>query len=852
MADADKELLDLGAQPHDDELKALGAVSTEDKDKVAKYISKPEVSELEAARAGLANGGTFGFAPRIGAVGGALASAAQQRLSGEPQPQSIKDLYNEYLKYNNERQQKAQEAHPVVYGGAQLAGGIASPMNKIGAVGAGMEGAPIVSKMAQSALAGGKLGAIAGASQSPDLGDIPQTAVNAAQGAAMGGALGAAIPPLGAAMKGAAGGVASTLRPLIGQPGTMFGKGMQAGIEGAPNLAGEPGQLAAVHNRNDFANQFVKDVHDVLSSNAKNKRELISSALAKSQLAPAEAVQAVTQKYLEANPQLNEESARKELDQLKEMFITAAEGPKKTVIQREYNEGAKPPPIAQPGSQFLPPQNGPAEVLPPEPPPAPPQAPMPGIDVTPPSPPQLSSSQGGPGPTQAAPPLEATAPGYSLPQETPEAPQAPATQSVLSGEPESANNFGGYEAVHKATIDADDEEARAAFQQKIHEKLADEKALGQNSNDNPVQVDEQPIPGTDKVRLVAKRAIENEDKDAFKDQAAQVAQKQREDQRLQQMLDQQNELKLKMQQQQDAELLKPQYKDIAVETREGGRNLRNPEELYNLQKNLQAKSQFSEGRGFSSQEMNKMSGDAARDIAQLIKATIPETVPVDERLNAFNNVAESLGIDTDKLKLPGGEGQKARQDAMKKVLGILSPETPTDKSQLNQSTIDYVQNQLNRVHPDIGQAFADTAAKHAEDAGTIAKLTKPETVGGGGPILSSIRRGINKIAYNTGHAAGSEVSKMEPGITQANKIFQQYTPDALQRAGAAASKSTNQAVQQMGQVLSKLATADDRTRNSMMFVLQQQAGYRDMMAPYFEPQKQTPATAANKSLEKYK
>jgi hypothetical protein len=250
--------------------------------------------------------------------------------------------------------------------------------------------------------------------------------------------------------------------------------------------------------------------------------------------------------------------------------------------------------------------------------------------------------------------------------------------------------------------------------------------------------------------------------------------------------------------------------------------------------------------------MNKMSGDAAKDIAQLIKMTIPETVPVDERLNAFNNVAESLGIDTSKLQLPGGEGQAARQGAMKKVLGVLSPEAPTDKSQLNSNTIDYVQGQLNRVHPDIGNAFGQEAAKHAENAGTIAQLTKPETVGGGGPILSAMRRGVNKISYNVGHAVGSEVNRMEPGIAQANKIFQQYTPQALQKAGAAASQSGNVAVQQMGQVLSKLATADDRTRNSMMFVLQQQAGYRDMMAPYFEaPEKHTPQ-AKDKTLEKYK
>ena len=229
-------------------------------------------------------------------------------------------------------------------------------------------------------------------------------------------------------------------------------------------------------------------------------------------------------------------------------------------------------------------------------------------------------------------------------------------------------------------------------------------------------------------------------------------------------------------------------------------------------------------------------------------------MPVDARLTAFNNVAESRGIDTSKLQLPGGEGQAARQAAMKKVLSVLTPEAATDKSQLNQNTIDYVQGQLNRVHPDIGQAFGEEAAKHAEDASTIAQLNQPQTVGGGGPFLSAVRRGINKTSYNMGHAVGSEVNRMSPMVNQGKQLFQQYTPDALQKAGAQASQSTNASVQKMGQLFTKLASVDDRTRNSMMFVLQQQAGYREMMAPYFntDANSQGHTTAKNKELEGYK
>ncbi len=56
----------------------------------------------------------------------------------------------------------------------------------------------------------------------------------------------------------------------------------------------------------------------------------------------------------------------------------------------------------------------------------------------------------------------------------------------------------------------------------------------------------------------------------------------------------------------------------------------------------------------------------------------------------------------------------------------------------------------------------------------------------------------------------------------------------------------------MGQVLSKLSTADDRTRNSMMFVLEQQAGYRQLMEPFFKEQEPGTPEAKDKTLEKYK
>lgn len=802
-------------------------LSDEEKAKLGHFADKvPDMGSVAAAGEGLAMGGTYGLSPRIsGAVGGSMEKLSGAPLGPEEFPlvpgmestkdKKLKDLYDEYKKSAEQRISQAKETHPILYHGAEFGGALASPINKLGEVGLGSaklaKNASLPLKMAQSTLGGARIGAVAGLAGSNDLTNLPKTLESAKEGMQLGANVGAAASATGAALKTSASGTADLLRPLIGRPNIMAREGYNAGLENAPKLSSEGGQLQDTQMRGEFANNFIDEFHKILKSDAKNKRVLISQALDNSQLAPQEAVDAVTQKYLDANPKLNDPTAIKELQDLKNIILNAKAGPQQVETVRQYLPNA-------------------------------PKRPLPSDEPIPVSP----QSEGIPAQAEA------------IPQESPAPPSTDSTAqktNIPMSSAESPSDFAGYESVHKATIDPADEEARALFQHKVHEKLADEEALGQNSNAHPVEIHESPLPNG-QVRLIAKRAKVQENADAFKEQAAQLAQQQREDQRLQALLDQQQSEKLKFQQQQDAELNKPQFQDVQQTVRPNDRNLQNPEELYSLYNNLKAKSQFSEGRGFGSQEMNQMSGQAAKDVAALIKQSIPETVPIDQRLTAVNNIFERLGIDTSKLDLPGGEGEKAQADAMNKLLKMINPESASDVSTMSQDAKSYLQSELQKIDPEMAEHFNQKMDEFAKSKGLVSEFKNPGIVGGGGPILSAVRKGVNKLSYNTGYAAGNQVKKIKadfgPAIEGVQKAFQKYTPDVIQNAASRAAASTDPSVQKLGQVLSKMATADERSRNAMMFTLQQNPGYRQMLTPLFPEENPSTPQAKDMSLEQYK
>lgn len=847
MTDLDNE---LGAAPLTDLDKELGA-------KPLSNVSKSSAEDpgmLEAVRAGFANGGTLGFAPRIGAGVGALASAAQQQLSGEPQPQSLKDLYNEYLDYNNKLQEKAHDAHPYIYNGATLLGGIASPLNKIAGLGLGSETAQAINaadklkkagqavqtasmplRMINSGIQGAKIGAVAGLANSKDLTDAPQDLSEASKGMALGGAIGTAAPPVIAGLQSAASVTGGGLRSFFGDVGGNFSKGVEAGSEGGPKLSTPEGQASAAQDRSDFANKFVDDLRNIVKTNAKNKVEKIQGHLDN---LPQEQIDPVLNKILEMDPKEMGTKEAEEFEQIKEEILRAKEGPMVNETVRQYNPGQAPEPISGPGAQYRPPIEG-SEVLPPE-----------GEQVQ------------GEAPEAAEPEQPAQLEASQQPDD--EVPPPPAEESAPESK-EGTNNFQGYEAVHKATITAGDQEAEQAFQQKIHEKLADEEALGKNFNDNPIQIEKKPIPGTDKVRLVAKRAIQDEDSQAFKEQAKALSDKQkqeaqaasvqqREDQRLQALLDKQQEEALKQKAQQESEMIKPQFQDIQQQVRAGNRNITDPKQLYALQQIMQ---EYGSGVAprMTTRAMQNVAKGASQDLSQVLKQNVG-TSDVDQVLHAFNNIGEVLNIDPRDLQLPGGAGEQSREKALDQVLKIINPKNFSDSDLVNNEKIKYIADQLENISPDLSKQFTENVEKQSQTKGLVKEFTQPYEPTGINLLTNLVRKNAAKMSYNTGYNIGEQGRKLStevgPAIQAGQKIFSQYSPQSLNDMASKALNSGDQTLQQFGQVLSKLATADERTRSSMIFVMEQQAGYKAMMDKLMGPQEQGSTQAKDKNLQKFK
>jgi hypothetical protein len=155
----------------------------------AEQSSGIDEGKIEAALRGAGQGITLGFADELtGAAQGSVLGGLKTALGQDPDADTI--AYQKERDASRLLNKQAKEAHPYIYGGSELLGGLAIPIPG----GALVEGAGMGAKIAHGIKAGTKLGAAAGLGTSEA--ESPSgVALDTLVGAGTGGLVGGILPP---------------------------------------------------------------------------------------------------------------------------------------------------------------------------------------------------------------------------------------------------------------------------------------------------------------------------------------------------------------------------------------------------------------------------------------------------------------------------------------------------------------------------------------------------------------------------------------------------------------------------------------------------------------------------------
>jgi hypothetical protein len=153
-------------------------------------VTSPEVSQTESAARGLASGASLGFSDELAGAAEAAISAVKEN------DYDLSSLIEKYKKERDESRKLnklAEEANPLTYLGANIAGGFALPAGMYGNLAKGASALAKTGAGALSGLVGGGLAGLGSSEASTVGGDITATAESAGMGAILGGVL-AGVP----------------------------------------------------------------------------------------------------------------------------------------------------------------------------------------------------------------------------------------------------------------------------------------------------------------------------------------------------------------------------------------------------------------------------------------------------------------------------------------------------------------------------------------------------------------------------------------------------------------------------------------------------------------------------------
>ena len=842
------------------------------KEAVKKHLKKPLMSTEDAALAGLSASATEGVSSRLSGLLGAglesLAGRTGMNVDGKMMPlipgskeelKTLADTYEEYKQAQNKKLKQASEESPYTYGAAQFAGGLAIPWSKVVGGAKLAKDATLAEKLLEGTRTGAKMGAVIGAANAPDYSNPAQTVESAGIGTAIGAPLGFGTTAATEAILGSAKAAGGIGRSMLGPVGKRFKQGRADAQAGIPSLATQEGLEQAKSTASKPVKELLGDLQDTLETAIKAKPKAVEEAGEKYGPLATEKVDEfyseAVEKIQTALEKTKDQKAAEELLDLLEKFTNAKEGRLQQVTQRVYMPGKQPPPIRTS------PQARAPEVMPIEEPQVPPQAPPAPMAGQPMAPvPQLQ--QGTPPqnlPVMRGPGVVDKAPQYATDQEA----------IGMGGPQPTPQNFEGYKKVMAATVDKNDKEAIQKFHQRVKEREAEEAVLPGSAATEKIEVVPQEIEGyPDKVRLVARRKVINEPADEFADQAAELAEQQKVQSKEQKEAQKLQELLAKVNQEGQDERLKqmaadeakPYFEDITRMERPGGQDIYAPESMAALQQDLQDVTPRFGGQGYQKTPSGRLATEFATKARNMIAEHSPEIQDANTKINATKNIFESLGLDADKLIEGGGAGQKEFVKDLNNIYNLFKPETNTPQSLVESiitpEKMDYIQSQLQRIDPKLAERFANTADKQKAMLDLIRDFQKPYAGWSLQSITNAARSFGGRSAYQAGYALernAAAVKQMAKPITDlGQRVWPQFSQQSLQAGAQMAAQSSNPADRQFSRVLSELANADERTKNSMLFILQQNVGYRQMMDKYLPQEPEKAPQAKDKELQQFK
>lgn len=754
---------------------ATTAVSSDDADVVSKYLDKKEPSMGESALAGAQQALTLNHTAQLGGLMG----AAMEKAAGSKE--KLSDLYDEYKKANAKRVADAQQANPISFGAGAVGGGL------LGFAGAGMAAKPAMAALGQvapavagtakimNAAAPGAIplaaaGAAAAQGANPDVPITSQQGVeNMSEGAAENLIGAAAIPP--AIQKVAAGAQKtaqgakflgkSAAEMLTGGLGT---KAFQRGLQGE-SVVGKQAAQNTADQMLQFGKQVPQTIEDQLNQFGAQKLAIIRSAQdAGVTIDPADIDNFLSQ-HLNTSSPSSLANAQREMSELHELIQTAQSGPEvQQIVRRYFGQGN-----TEKG-QFA----------------------------------QLFSKK------QAE--MEAA---------EADNPPVPLTQ-------------------------------KQAFEQKFDQMQAEQTALPGGKDPTPYELTYEPIQDSNDVMGVIRQPQYDTDGHfiGYKKIASQSISPDAPSSNLPKMrmimrpTDVPNKsLGMIQQAQYDQNGLMTGYKTIAsklltedegatwkdmAETVRTGQtpdgqptDLSQPEQLYQLYKDLKAKSQYG-NQPFTTEDAKNATSNAIDDIQTLLRNSIDELQPTDQKIAALKNAQQIINAQ-----------DKDPETIMKTVAALMGrTEDTTIAGADARNKLANLVNQIKIANPALGHQIESQAQnladKFAMTGAAQGKVYLPRPLAT--PKALAVK-GANILGYTIG----------------------QVTPEWMQNVAGTLLRQGGKAQQMLSNVLSQAASKDTQTRNAIMFGLMQQPAYRDILKDYMSEQQPTePGGRKNKETQLYK